>query len=324
MNRKWIGRIVAALLCAATLCTPAFAATVGGAEVHTSNTGLNLRSQPSTGAAVLDQVPDGTFLLVEEKLDGWYKVVYNGVSGYVSADYADFSQVMLGTYRYTAETTGTNVNMRWGDSTGYGIAKCLSSAGTKLTVIGVSGNWLKVRDESGTEGWVRSDFVKYSGSAAAAASPAPAQTTAVVNAAAPAAAPVNASYSYASSGNAAADAVVQTAMQFLGYRYVWGGMSPSGFDCSGFVNYVYQQHGISMKRVAQDIYSYSGTLVTDGNLQPGDVLCFGWSAWSIGHVGLYIGNGKMIHAANSSSGVIISDITSGYYHNRLVGAKRFL
>ena len=111
----------------------------------------------------------------------------------------------------------------------------------------------------------------------------------------------------------------------MGYRYTWGGMSPdTGFDCSGFVNYIYKLYGYSMNRVAQDIYSGSGTYVSKDQLQPGDILCFGYGPTSVGHVGLYIGNNQMVHASNSRTGVIITDLSNTYYTNNYVGAKRIV
>ena len=108
------------------------------------------------------------------------------------------------------------------------------------------------------------------------------------------------------------------------YPYVYGGMSPSGFDCSGFVNYVYKLNGYSMYRVAKDIYYNNGTYVEKANLLPGDLLFFSNSSESVGHVGIYIGNNQMIHASTSRTGVIISDLGSSYYIQHYVGAKRII
>ena len=121
------------------------------------------------------------------------------------------------------------------------------------------------------------------------------------------------------------DSMVQTAMLYQGYSYRWGGMSPStGFDCSGFVNYICKQYGVSLHRVAQEIYSYDGVSVSKSELRPGDILCFGYGPYNITHVGLYAGNGQMIHASTYSTGVILSDINSNYYTRMYVGAKRVI
>ena len=127
-----------------------------------------------------------------------------------------------------------------------------------------------------------------------------------------------------STGSATGAAIVETAKKYLGCPYVYGGMSPSGFDCSGFVNYVYKLHGYSMYRVAKDIYYNNGTYVDKANLQPGDLLFFSNSSESVGHVGIYIGGNQMIHASTSQTGVIISDLGSNYYLQHYVGAKRII
>ena len=123
----------------------------------------------------------------------------------------------------------------------------------------------------------------------------------------------------ASSGNGSS--VVATANQYIGSRYVYGGTTPSGFDCSGFTSYVYKKYGVSLSRTAAGQYS-NGVAVSKGELQPGDLVMFGKSG--INHVGIYIGGGKMVHAANPSRGVTTDTINSGYYGTNYVGARRIL
>ena len=123
----------------------------------------------------------------------------------------------------------------------------------------------------------------------------------------------------ASSGNGSS--VVATANQYIGSRYIYGGTTPSGFDCSGFTSYVYKKYGVSLSRTAAGQYS-NGVAVSKGELQPGDLVMFGKSG--INHVGIYIGGGKMIHAANPSRGATTDTINSGYYGTNYVGARRIL
>ena len=116
------------------------------------------------------------------------------------------------------------------------------------------------------------------------------------------------------------------AMQYLGYPYCYGGSSPSGFDCSGFVRYVYSQFGCSLNRTASAQMS-NGTSVSMSELQPGDLVFFlksGSGASRASHVGIYIGGGQFIHASTSSTGVIISDMDSAYYTTGFVGGRRIL
>ena len=118
-------------------------------------------------------------------------------------------------------------------------------------------------------------------------------------------------------------AIVEYAKQYLGYKYVSGGASPSkGFDCSGFTQYVYKHFGISVNRTSGAQIN-NGIAVQKSDLQPGDLVVFNNDAnTKIGHVGIYIGDGNFIHASNPSDGVKITTLTSGYYHQRYVGARR--
>lgn len=117
--------------------------------------------------------------------------------------------------------------------------------------------------------------------------------------------------------------VVETAKNYIGSKYVYGGSSPSGFDCSGFTLYIYKQHGVSLNRTAAAQFK-NGASVARGDLQPGDLIMFGPSVSAINHVGIYIGGGQIVHAANSSRGVTIDTINSGYYNNTYVGARRVI
>ncbi|MEA4894380.1 MAG: C40 family peptidase [Oscillospiraceae bacterium] len=117
--------------------------------------------------------------------------------------------------------------------------------------------------------------------------------------------------------------VAETAMKYLGTPYVWGGSSEHGFDCSGFVQYVYRECGYTVDRTAADIYK-NGIYVEKEDLQIGDAICFSSHTESIGHVGIYIGNGQFIHASSGSGCVIISGLDEDYYAQRYVGARRII
>ena len=121
-------------------------------------------------------------------------------------------------------------------------------------------------------------------------------------------------------------AVAQAAYNYLGERYVWGSAQPGvGFDCSGLTSYLYNKVcGISLYRNSA-AQSNNGYPVSKSNLKQGDLLFFSTNgSGSISHVGIYVGNGKMIHASTPSTGVIISDIDSNYYANTFVTARRIL
>ena len=111
--------------------------------------------------------------------------------------------------------------------------------------------------------------------------------------------------------------VVGIAMQYLGVPYVWGGASPSGFDCSGFVMYVYAQVGISLPHNAAAQYGY-GSPVSRSQLAPGDIVFFD----GLGHNGMYIGGGQFIHAPHTGDVVKISNLGDSWYASTYVGARR--
>ena len=110
--------------------------------------------------------------------------------------------------------------------------------------------------------------------------------------------------------------VVGIAMRYLGTPYVWGGASPGGFDCSGFVMYVFSQIGVSLPHNAAAQYGYGAPVSRDA-LQPGDLVFFD----GLGHVGIYVGGGSFIHAPHTGDVVKISSMT-GWYASSYVGARR--
>ncbi|MBC7329877.1 LysM peptidoglycan-binding domain-containing protein [bacterium] len=119
-----------------------------------------------------------------------------------------------------------------------------------------------------------------------------------------------------------APGVVGTALAYQGTRYSYGGFSSRGFDCSGFVKYVYQKHGLNLPHNAAAQYRY-GKPVSKSELQPGDLVFFRTGrSKRINHVGIYIGNGKFIHASSARGRVRIDSLNEGYYKSRYVGARR--
>lgn len=118
------------------------------------------------------------------------------------------------------------------------------------------------------------------------------------------------------------EAVVTTAMKFKGVPYKFGGATPKAFDCSGFVWYVFDQQGINLPRTADRQYE-TGKTVAVRELQPGDVVFFTTYEKGASHCGIYVGEGKFIHAS-SSRGVCESALAERYWKGRYLGARRML
>lgn len=129
----------------------------------------------------------------------------------------------------------------------------------------------------------------------------------------------------ATSNSSSGSDVVSFAKKYIGYNYTYGGTKPStGFDCSGFVYYVFNSCGYSLSRSCQ-VQANSGSAVSRQNLATGDLVFFNnGSGGSIGHVGIYIGGGQFVHAENSRTGVRTDTINSGYYNKYYYSARRII
>lgn len=123
-------------------------------------------------------------------------------------------------------------------------------------------------------------------------------------------------------GSADANKLIAAAKQYMGVRYVYGGTTPSGFDCSGFVKYVFDKYDISLSH-ATTVMANQGVLVPRSELQKGDLVFFQTYRPGPSHVGIYIGGGNFIHAS-SSDGVRISNLSEAYYASRYLGATRVI
>jgi cell wall-associated NlpC family hydrolase len=112
--------------------------------------------------------------------------------------------------------------------------------------------------------------------------------------------------------------VVEIALQYLGTPYRWAGASPSGFDCSGFVMYVYGEIGIALPHNGAQLWG-RGRFVPRDRLEPGDVVFFN----GLGHVGIYIGRGRFVHSPQTGDVVKVSRVSYGWYRSTYVGARRY-
>mgnify|MGYP001057051270 CR=1 FL=1 len=118
-------------------------------------------------------------------------------------------------------------------------------------------------------------------------------------------------------------AISGTALELRGVPYRNGGADPSGFDCSGFVWYVFARHGITLPRVVEDQYRV-GVKVTPADLQPGDLVFFSTVTRGASHVGIVIGGDSFVHAPSSSGVVRVERLSASYWSARFIGARRVL
>lgn len=276
------------VLTAMLLVVTALAADIATGAGCTTGSSLRLRAEPSTSASVVTTLDKSVAVaILDDSVDGWYKIAYNGSTGYVSADYLNVDQDNVFTTYGRVNSDG--VNVRSDASTDSSVLATIEEDAI-VTVNGLVDGWYDVTCEYGTEGYIRSDFLDLTES---------------------------------SSSNSD---IAATAKQYLGTGYVYGGASPRGFDCSGFTMYVYSQHGYSLPHSATSQWqSGLGTRVYSiSELQPGDLVFFNDPSRNAdkacSHAGIYTGDGQFIHSSSSrSGGVIVSSLTSGYYNTYFVG-----
>ena len=284
---------------------------------------LRLRSEPSTLSRTLDTAPKNDCVVVIAKEGNWYKVNYNLQEGYMHEDYLNVLTRENAELGY-GKVTGNAVNLRSGPSTSYRVVT-VASQGAKCYIIGLNDGWYKVI-YGNSICYIRSDYLELTEipyeNQASSNSPKfyrLGKSTGVT----PSAAALKGTVSSDTSvGSATGAQIVAEARKYLGTPYVYGGASPNGFDCSGFVYYVLKQFGYSPYRTPADQYRM-GTSVSKANLQPGDIVFFAGTYGSgISHVGIYVGDGQFIHSPNSRSTVSYADLTSGYWAQHYYGARR--
>lgn len=277
---------------------------------------LRLRETPSTSSRTLDYAPKGDYVIIYGKSGSWYQVSYNLTTGYMHESYlTTYSRknVELG----YGSVNANKVNVRSGPGTSYS-SLTRANRGEQAYIIGFNNQWYKVIYNSHI-GYIRSDYLDLTEipyeNADSKKTPLffmDGKSTGVT----PSAAALKGESNTASQ-------IISKAKSYLGTPYVWGGSSPSGFDCSGLVQYVFKQNGISLPRTTTDQVKV-GTYVAKSDLRPGD-LVFLQNTYrqGVSHVGIYIGDGKIIHAS-SSKGVVISSLSTSYYTQHYHSARRVL
>lgn len=281
---------------------------------------LRLREQPSTSSSIVTTAFRGEYVVVISQAGDWYKVQYGQKTGYMHGDYLRLKQRENANLGY-AEVTCSVANLRSGPGTSYSVATQARN-GALLYTIGFNCGWYKVV-YNGVTAYIRSDLVELTASSFGKESDPVSFTETGSGSSSGSSSSGSSSSGSSASLPTAGDAIVAKAMEYLGCPYIYGGSSPSGFDCSGFTQYVMRASGYSINRGATGQLS-NGVSVSKDSLQPGDLVFFSstYSASYASHVGIYIGNGQFIHAANSRSGVTITSLSEDWYASRYIGARR--
>ena len=280
----------------------------------TPEIGLNLRKGPGTSYSVIRTLSKGSAVTVHSSSNGWSKISVNGVEGYVSTSF--LSSTNPSTNSSTSnETTSTptttmyvtpdaGLNLRKGAGTSYSVIKTLSK-GTAVTVHSSNNGWSNV-SANGVEGYVSTSYLSSTKPSTSGSS---------------------SSSSSNSSTSVSVDKVLDFAHQQLGKPYVWGAQGPNSFDCSGLIYYVYKNAAnITLPRTSVE-QSKFGTTVSKSNLKAGDLVFFdtnGPNNGAVSHVGIYAGEGQLIHASSSSKKIVKVNMETSYWNNTYVVAKRVL
>ncbi len=262
---------------------------------------VNIREKADEDSELVGRLEKNAGCNVISEKDGWYKIESGKVTGYVKSEYiltGDAAKKIADKVaKKVATVNTTTLNVRSKASTDSSIVVQVGE-GEKLKVVSEKKNgWLKVK-VSGEKGYVSKEFVTVSIELEDAL------TLTEVK--------------YGKGVSDVRMSVVEYALQFVGGKYVWGGSTLGvGVDCSGFTMRILGAYGVSLPH-SSAAQPNSGTKVALSDVQPGDLIFYG--SGGISHVAIYIGNGQIVHAANSRKGIIVSGM---YYMTPICAASYF-
>ena len=285
--------------------------TTGTTKYVSASVGLNVRSGAGTSYSKLGKLEYKEKVTVLSTSNGWSKINYNGKTGYVDSSYLkstvpgstddNTNNETTGTTKYVNTTSGLNV--RSGAGTSYSKLGKLEYK-EKVIVLSTSNGWSKI-NYNGKTGYVDSSYLQ--------------STVPGSNG--------NNANNNNNTVSTKANEVIAYAKTLLGKPYVWGAQGPNSFDCSGFTYYVFKNKaGIVLPRTSSAQSKY-GTYVSKSNLKAGDLVFFdtnGANDGNVSHVGMYIGNGQMIHASYGQKKIVIANFNDSYYQKAYVNARRVL
>lgn len=322
---------------------------------------LSVREAPSAEAEIIDALVTNSTVEILESTEDWYRIRYgeNGSTGYASKSFitvdkaeAELAAKYYDNYRYgTINTDSGSIRIRKGPSTSTEILGELENGSTVL-ICGTEDGFTKVcYGEDYSDGYIISSAIENTDSwlpkaqletkkqeaaakkqkeqeekerkerEAQEKKAAEQKTKEQKTAKAKSSSAVSSTVTTGAASSSKGQAIVNTAKQYLGVRYVYGGTSPSGFDCSGFVKYVLSKNGISVSRTSAS-QAREGKAVSFSEMQPGDLIFFAKSG-RVHHVGIYVGNGQMIHAPQTGDVVRYASVNTAYRQREFYCARRF-
>jgi cell wall-associated NlpC family hydrolase len=290
--------------------------------------GLTMRDGPGTNYVAITTLKLNANVELIERYQDWYHIgVENNVDGWVRADFLEVTpdiakrvitadSIPDPSPELVAIITGDTVNLRRGPDSRHAKLDTVAK-GQRLDLIGKYKDWVQV-SYNNKKAWVFRELLSVSSHVlrrVPTTSDFPALPVA----------PVKTKYTNISTSSD----VANIALQYVGYRYVWGGTTPkSGFDCSGLMQYAFKQVGVDIPRIAASQFNASNGVQISGieNLAAGDLLFFtGFNSRGrrgITHVSMYLGNGKMVHAMNPSYGIQVSNFFDDFWLRHYYGAVR--
>ena len=310
-------RIATAML--VTTASLALATTMSFADTKVGTvtaSALNIRSGASTSHSIVAKAYKGNKVEILETSNGWYKVkLSNGKIGWGSGEYIVVSAISSGESTQTPSTgkkgtvTATTLNIRSGASTSHSIVT-KAYKGNTVEILESSNGWHKVKLSNGKIGWASAQYISTSGDNTNSGNTSQESTQSPSN--------------NQSNTSSKVQAIVNTAKAQIGKKKAWGAEGPNAFDCSGLTYYIYKQNGITIPRTSREQSNF-GTTVSKSNLQPGDLLFFSTDgSGGVSHVGIYVGNGQMVHVSSSKNSVISTSINTSYWQKAYIRAKRVL
>jgi cell wall-associated NlpC family hydrolase len=290
-----------------------------------------LKILPLINAETVQTLVKDTTVTVDDEVNGWAFISTDTVSGWIRADKLTAEEAEQNSPEQTENTepeeetpatttetqtgyiSASSVNVRASASTSANVVTTLTR-NTAVTIEGQENGWTRITTSTGVSGYVSSEYISDEQVQSTNRSDSE-RTQKIVD--------LPNTTADATESEDTNTVVVNYAKTLLGKSYVYGGVGPNSFDCSGFTQYVYSKFGVNLSHSAS-AQANIGTTVSKVNLQLGDMVFFSQGGSSIGHVGIFVGNNSFIHAANPQKGVVITSLSDGYYTTNYKTAKRVL